>query len=635
MSLRGGLQNRESNAVEGLLNPAPPELTIQERVAATSDQFLRHFVNVWILLAIAAWLFEAITAPDVQYPAMIMLVAGLASKFAIRADRIVMARYLIIGLMTVFVLITPLLLSGVRTPVLINMTPLLLLTGWLLGRRAAAFLTSLFCLSVILYWQAEARQWLDLSAPIRPSVVWMMVWFLVTAITGVIIWYLVKNHETNFSNEAELQRQLASALEDAEATNRQLNSVLKFNESILNNSPLPMAVFAAGGQCVEANAAYAQLFGATREALQGFHSFTAWHESELLGDCLSALTQGTPQQREIHDPSLFGRDLWLEYQILPIQLNGAKHLLIQFVDLTEQKHAEIALETSKAHLQTLIRTIPDLIWLKDPDGVYLACNTMFERFIGTLEANIVGKTDYDFVDKELADFLRQNDRNAMVAAKPVVNEETVNFADDGHHAILETIKAPIHDSSGQLAGVLGIARDITERKRLEQELANLAYNDALTKLPNRRLLLDRLSQALHNSKRQNSYGALLFLDLNKFKALNDAHGHEAGDQLLIEVARRLKQVTRDTDTVARLGGDEFVVLLEGLGADADRAAEYASLTSEKIRESLTEEYVLGDIHHHGSASTGITLFFGDEADPDQIIKDADAAMYEAKRGRER
>jgi len=177
--------------------------------------------------------------------------------------------------------------------------------------------------------------------------------------------------------------------------------------------------------------------------------------------------------------------------------------------------------------------------------------------------------------------------------------------------------------------------DLTERKCHEEELSVLAFNDALTKLPNRRLLLERLKQALSVSKRLNSHGAVLFLDLNKFKQLNDTHGHEVGDQLLVEVARRLNEITRDTDTVARLGGDEFVVLLEGLGPEATKAENYAKQAAEKIRQSLSEEYVLGEIRHRGSASTGITLFLGDEADPDQIIKDADAAMYEAKRGKPR
>ncbi len=173
--------------------------------------------------------------------------------------------------------------------------------------------------------------------------------------------------------------------------------------------------------------------------------------------------------------------------------------------------------------------------------------------------------------------------------------------------------------------------DLTERKRREEELRHIAFHDALTHLPNRRLLLDRLSRALSTSRRDDSHLAVLFLDLNKFKQLNDTHGHDVGDRLLLEVGRRLLASVRDSDTVARIGGDEFVVVLERLGPDPDRAAAQANSVADKLRRSLSEEYVLGDIRHQGSTSIGIRLFLGDDGDPDQIIKDADAAMYEAKR----
>ncbi|MCX7205072.1 MAG: diguanylate cyclase [Proteobacteria bacterium] len=174
--------------------------------------------------------------------------------------------------------------------------------------------------------------------------------------------------------------------------------------------------------------------------------------------------------------------------------------------------------------------------------------------------------------------------------------------------------------------------DLTERKRQEDELRQIAFHDALTKLPNRRLLHDRLERAVRSSKRLKNYGAVLFLDLNKFKQLNDTHGHDVGDALLVEVAHRLQNSVRDCDTVARLGGDEFVVLLEDLGEDLTNAAERAELVADKLRAALSAEYVLGEIHHFGSASIGIKVMGGvDKDDPDQIIKDADAAMYLAKK----
>jgi PAS domain S-box-containing protein len=139
-------------------------------------------------------------------------------------------------------------------------------------------------------------------------------------------------------------------------------------------------------------------------------------------------------------------------------------------DITERKQSEEDLRESEGRLRTLIQTLPDLVWLKDEHGVYQACNSMFERFFGAKEHEIVGKTDYDFVDRELADFFRENDRRAALAGKPTVNEEWITFAADGRRALLETIKTPLYATEGTVAGVLGIGRDITDRKLSEEAI---------------------------------------------------------------------------------------------------------------------------------------------------------------------
>jgi len=181
--------------------------------------------------------------------------------------------------------------------------------------------------------------------------------------------------------------------------------------------------------------------------------------------------------------------------------------------------------------------------------------------------------------------------------------------------------------------------DITARKQAEQEIENLAFHDALTRLPNRRLLNDRLNQAMAASKRNGGCGALMFLDLDHFKPLNDKHGHEVGDLLLIEVASRLSACVRQVDTVARFGGDEFVVLLGDLPASRDDATARAGLIAEKIRLSLAQPYLLtrqragqadARIEHHCTVSMGVAVFVNHEASPDDLLKWADMAMYESK-----
>ena len=184
--------------------------------------------------------------------------------------------------------------------------------------------------------------------------------------------------------------------------------------------------------------------------------------------------------------------------------------------------------------------------------------------------------------------------------------------------------------------IYGFIQDITERKQMEETVRQLAFHDALTGLPNRRLLLDRLEQALTANQRNESFGALMFLDLDNFKPLNDQHGHGAGDLLLVEVAHRLRECVRAVDTVSRIGGDEFVVLVCGLTTNQTQSAEQANRLAEKICASLAQPYLLqsgselGEIEHHCSASIGAVLIEPQHQSVEGLLKWADATMYRAK-----
>ncbi len=172
--------------------------------------------------------------------------------------------------------------------------------------------------------------------------------------------------------------------------------------------------------------------------------------------------------------------------------------------------------------------------------------------------------------------------------------------------------------------------DISGRKAAEEEARYLAFYDALTELPNRRLLVDRLQQVLASSSRTGMASAVLFVDLDNFKTLNDTRGHEVGDMLLTDVARRLKSHVRELDTVARLGGDEFVVMLQNLGTDPTEAAGQTRMLGEMLRAHLAQPYDLAGHEHHCSASIGITLLHGQRTSVNEILKQADMAMYRAK-----
>lgn len=197
----------------------------------------------------------------------------------------------------------------------------------------------------------------------------------------------------------------------------------------------------------------------------------------------------------------------------------------------------------------------------------------------------------------------------------------------------------VHDEKGQVLQCVALFSDITERKHLEEQVHQLAFFDPLTNLPNRRLFKDRLNQRIAANKRSGLYSALMFLDLDNFKPLNDTQGHDVGDLLLIEAASRLKRCVRDADTVARFGGDEFVVLLSDLSAEKSESTTSAGIVAEKIRSLLSAPYVLSiqrahtagvRIEHRCTASIGVAVFIGNEASQDDILKWADEAMYRAK-----
>lgn len=347
------------------------------------------------------------------------------------------------------------------------------------------------------------------------------------------------------------------------------------------------------------------------------------HGATLIA-CMTAILALTGA---IHGKGFFANDIaatglqnfW--FYVLVLTFVGIS--LAIFVE--SRTRAQIALKDAEIKLKTILNTIPDLVWLKDVNGVYLGCNRRFESFVGKPEHEIIGKTDYDFFDRELADFFRRNDQLALDSGGVRTNDELVTFASDNHQETLESTKTPMHDHQGGVVGVLGVGHDISERKRTELEIQAYANYDQLTKLPNRRLFYDRLEQEVKRAQRERYFIALLFIDLDRFKDVNDTLGHDVGDQLLKEAAARIRQCVRDYDTVARLGGDEFTVILTELQnvSDVGRVAQ-------DIIDVLSQSFALSEREVHISASIGIALYPDDALDASDLIKHADQTMYAAK-----
>ena len=446
--------------------------------------------------------------------------------------------------------------------------------------------------------------------------------------------------------------------------------------------------------------------------------------------------------------------IWLETRSQPTkQADGSVIWHGITLDISYRKQAQESLMQTANKLSTLLNTIPDLIWMKNIDGKYLFCNHAFENFFGASEEEICGKSDYNFVDKKLADFFRQKDLEAIASKKVNTNEEEVTFKSTGEKVMLETRKAPVYDEEGNLLGVLGIAKDITRKKELqlqlhekelrlkeaqriakicswhitfpecslyfdeevykildinittqsptyedflalvypddknyvdalfkksiqektpfdvihrlkdkngiiryihlhaeiiydnhempkqaigilqditeqkltEEKMVFFTHHDVLTGLPNRTLAIDRLEQALIYAKRNKTKIALLHIDIDGFKTINDSLGYHMGDAIIKAVAKKLQENLKETDTISRQGGDEFLVILPDIN-DADNISAIATRLIKKLNESIiVDSYSLSS-----TVSMGIALSPDDGENFETLLQKADTAMHKAK-----
>ncbi len=338
------------------------------------------------------------------------------------------------------------------------------------------------------------------------------------------------------------------------------------------------------------------------------------------GHCLSA---------EAFTPELYnGRGAHIWIAVAPLYDNEGHVIgIIESIrDITEQKIAEQALEKEHNLLRTLIDNIPDSVYVKDKDGRKMLTNRADLDFVGAHnEAEVLGKTDAEIFPGNLADEYIKDDQNVLRHAHPVINREEIVENSAGIKRWLLTSKIPLKSQNGDVTGLVGIGRDITERKILESKLLTMAHYDGLTALPNRTLFLEKANMGLAHAKRANLQCAILFVDLDHFKSVNDTLGHSVGDALLKDTALKLAECVRETDVMARLGGDEFIVLLNDLD-DAQGAQHIA----ERFREKLNVPRVVSGNDLFVTASIGIVTYPHDGETLEDLLKNADTAMYAAK-----
>ena len=285
-------------------------------------------------------------------------------------------------------------------------------------------------------------------------------------------------------------------------------------------------------------------------------------------------------------------------------------------------------------ISAAVENLNDMVMITDSnlqeDGPHLVfVNKAFERSTGYSRAEAIGR-NLEMLYGPNSDIHEVHRIRSAMSTRQAIRSEIISYTKSQEEFWLEVDIRPINDQQGQCTHYVAIERDITDRKKAELDIYRLAFFDVLTGLPNRRLLRDRMGVQLANAQRTGNYSAVLFIDLDHFKTINDARGHATGDLLLVEVASRLNQLLREVDTVARIGGDEFVVLVDSLDPHIEVAGKLALTIAEKIRHALSQDFILNGQVYSSSCSIGVSLMPKAGQKADDLLRESDTAMYRAK-----
>ena len=383
---------------------------------------------------------------------------------------------------------------------------------------------------------------------------------------------------------------------------------------------------------VDCNATAMALFKCTRaELLQmgpqdilSAGQFERARVQQMVAATVEGARRGDPQVAERRMRDRQGGEMVCEARFAIIPDPERTLVRISLIDIAERKQAETALRIAATAFDSQLGIV-----ITDAAKAIQQVNKAFTAITGYVPEEVIGQSPHLWASG------RHDSQFFAALWTSVVTQgawqgEIWNRRKDGSEYPASLTLSAVKDNEGEVTHYVATYSDITASKAAEKEIADLAFNDPLTRLPNRRMLMDRLTKVLASGTRHRWSAAILFIDLDNFKTLNDSLGHAGGDQLLVQVAQRLLGGVRDEDTVARLGGDEFVVVLEALSEEALAAAAQAKTVGNSLLKALREPYTLGGKPYHGSASIGITLLTEDSANLDDILRQADLAMYHAK-----
>jgi diguanylate cyclase (GGDEF)-like protein/PAS domain S-box-containing protein len=420
--------------------------------------------------------------------------------------------------------------------------------------------------------------------------------------------------------ENEALRESVASLQKSEA----------WNDLILERLPAALLVVDAQGRVIRANKGAYEVFAYPAGSMPGMNiaalipeRFRPDHDNRVTRFLETPQTRDMGDGRELRSLRRDGSEFPSELRLVPLRLGERSYVVVSVLDISERKRAE-----EEAHIAAIAFESQSGMLVTDRNGIILRVNRAFTRLTGYSAEEAVGRTPRLLSSgRHAPEFYAE--MWTAIGAKGHWQGQIWNRRKDGRvFAEWLTITA-ISDAEGKVTHYVSTFSDITENAEAEAQIHRLAYYDALTGLPNRLLLQDRLGQAVAASARTGRHGALLFLDLDNFKTVNDTRGHDTGDHLLIEVTRRLLQTVRESDTVARLGGDEFVVILEELSETATEAAAMAQQVAEKLCQTIGMQSQIDGHELRCTTSIGIGLFRRHETVED-LLKHADLAMYHAK-----
>jgi diguanylate cyclase (GGDEF)-like protein/PAS domain S-box-containing protein len=430
--------------------------------------------------------------------------------------------------------------------------------------------------------------------------------------TGIVL-YVLATGDLVFTNNIELRntrKRLRAVLDGVESgviTITEKGIVESFNQSA-------EGIFGyAAGEVIGRNVSMLMP--------EPFHSEHDGYLENYLG---SGERKVIGKKREVMGRRKDGAVFHMALDVGETRLNDRRVFIGSVRDISARKAEETELRIAAAAFESIEGTI-----VTDTRGVILRVNQAFINNTGYTAEECIGQTPRMLKSNRHDAAFYQEMWQTLLSSGGWEGEIWDRRKSGEIYPKWLSISA-VKDAGGAVTHYVGTHQDITERKQAEQRIAELAYYDQLTGLPNRTLLLDRLKQVITASARSDGHGALLFIDLDNFKTLNDTLGHDQGDLLLKLVAQRLTQCVRAGDTVARLGGDEFVAVLADMGAGEQDAANRAEAVGEKILAALSQNYPLDTVAYRSTSSIGVTLFKGDRTSIDDVLKQADLAMYKAK-----